>query len=205
MPERILIVDDEDTLRMTMKSRMEVAGFETQTAETGEEALAKMKEKEFDVVLLDIKMPGMGGMEALRLFNELYPKTDVVMLTGFADFGTAIECLKLGAKDYMVKPVDSTELIARLRSLVRSRASERVLQETRRNFLSMIYVDLLGPLKSARESLERLSMSSPKLNREQQVEVENTLALCDKMISKIQLMDEELKQSVTMQPVQASA
>ena len=205
MAERILIVDDEDTLRMTMKARMEVAGFETQTAENGEEALAKMKENEFDVVLMDIKMPGMGGIEALRLFNELYPKTDVVMLTGFADFSTAIDCLKLGAKDYMVKPVDSTELIARLRSLVRSRASERALQETRRNFLSMIYIDLLGPLKSTRESLERLSMSSPKLNREQQVEVENNLALCDKMISKIQLMDEELKQSGTMQPEQASS
>ena len=69
----------------------------------------------------------------------------------------------------------------------------------------MIYIDLLGPLKSTRESLERLSMSSPKLNREQQEEVESTLALCDKMISKIQLMDEELKQSSTMQPEQASS
>ena len=102
MAERILIVDDEDTLRMTMKARMEVAGFVVQTAENGEEALAKMKEHEFDVVLMDIKMPGMGGIETLKLFNELYPKTDVVMLTGFADFSTAIDCLKMGAKDYMV-------------------------------------------------------------------------------------------------------
>ncbi len=147
MPERILIVDDEETLRLSMKARLAAAGFTTEVAENGEEALRKMKEQEFDVAMLDIKMPGMGGIEALRLFSELYPKTDVVMLTGFADFGTAIECLKLGAKDYLVKPVDATELVARLRSLVRSRVSERALQEMRRNFLSMIYYRFARTLK----------------------------------------------------------
>jgi YesN/AraC family two-component response regulator len=152
------------------------------------------------VVLLDIKMPGMGGIEALRLFTELYPKTDVVMLTGFADFSTAIECLKLGAKDYLVKPVDATELVARLRSLVRSRSSERALQETRRNFLSMIYIDLLGPLKSTRESLERvLKTSTSKFTSEQKEELSNALALCEKMISKIQAIDEDMKQRGTVE------
>ncbi|MGH2568431.1 MAG: response regulator [Bacteroidota bacterium] len=200
MAESILIVDDEETLRLSMKARLEVAGFSTETVENGEEALGKMKSREFDVVLMDIKMPGMGGIEALRLFNELYPNTDVVMLTGFADFSTAIECLKLGAKDYMVKPVDATELVAWLRSLVRSRTSEKALQETRRNFLSMIYIDLLGPLKSTRESLERVLKSSPsKLKAEQQEELASALALCEKMISRIQSMDEEIKQDRSME------
>ncbi|HEY5615751.1 MAG TPA: response regulator [Bacteroidota bacterium] len=66
MPERILIVDDEETLRLSMKARLDVAGFTTEVADNGEEALRRMKEQEYDVVLLDIKMPGMGGIEALR-------------------------------------------------------------------------------------------------------------------------------------------
>ncbi len=195
MPERILIVDDEETLRLSMKARLETAGFVADVAENGEEALGKMKHEEFDVVLMDIKMPGMGGIEALRLFNELFPKTDVVMLTGFADFSTAIECLKLGAKDYLVKPVDATELVARLRSLVRSRSSERALQETRRAFLSMLYIDLLGPLRSARESVERVLKSNAKLSNDQREELSNALAQCEKMIGRIQEMDEEMKKS----------
>jgi YesN/AraC family two-component response regulator len=195
MPERILIVDDEETLRLSMKARLETAGFVADVAENGEEALGKMKHEEFDVVLMDIKMPGMGGIEALRLFNELFPKTDVVMLTGFADFSTAIECLKLGAKDYLVKPVDATELVARLRSLVRSRSSERALQETRRAFLSMLYIDLLGPLRSARESVERVLKSNAKLSSDQREELSNALAQCEKMIGRIQEMDEEMKKS----------
>ncbi len=195
MPERILIVDDEETLRLSMKARLDVAGFTAEVADNGEEALHKMKEQEFDVVLLDIKMPGMGGIEALRLFGELFPKTDVVMLTGFADFSTAIECLKLGAKDYLVKPVDATELVARLRSLVRSRTSERILQETRKAFLSLIYLDLLGPLKSVRESLLRVQKNSPpKFSPEHKEEMSSAVAQCEKMISKIQTMDEEMKQ-----------
>jgi len=205
MPERILIIDDEETLRLSMKARLDVAGFTTDAADNGEEALRKMKEQEYDVALLDIKMPGMGGIEALRLFGELFPKTDVVMLTGFADFSTAIECLKLGAKDYLVKPVDATELVARLRSLVRSRTSERALQETRRRFLSMIYIDLLGPLKSTRESLERtLKATHSKLTTEQKEELTNALSLCEKMISRIQSMDEDMKQEAAAELERAS-
>lgn len=197
MPERILIVDDEETIRLSMKARLETAGFVAEVAENGEEALGRMKHQEFDVVLMDIKMPGMGGIEALRLFSELFPKTDVVMLTGFADFGTAIECLKLGAKDYLVKPVDATELVARLRSLARSRSSERALQEARRSFLSMMYIDLLGPLRSARESIERVVKSNAKLTGEQREELSGALAQCEKMIARIQEMDEEMKKSGT--------
>lgn len=206
MPERILIVDDEETLRLSMKARLDVAGFTTEVADNGEEALRRMKDQEYDVVLLDIKMPGMGGIEALRLFGELFPKTDVVMLTGFADFSTAIECLKLGAKDYLVKPVDATELVARLRSLVRSRTSERVLQETRKSFLSLIYIDLLGPLKSARESLMRVQKSSQsKLTAEQKEELANSMMLCEKMISRIQSLDEDMKQEALLSDLERAA
>ncbi len=194
MQEKILIVDDEEILRLAMKSKLELADFVVDIASDGEEALNKLKQTEFDVVLLDIKMPGMGGIEALKLFTELFPKTDVIMLTGFADFSTTIECLKIGARDYLVKPVDGTELVTRLQSLVRARVSERGLQEIRQRFLSLIYIDLLGPLKLTRETLEKaLNRSSASATPDQKEQISYALDLCEKMISKIQTMEDSSK------------
>lgn len=146
MVGRVLIVDDEDTLRLTIKTRLASAGFETETAVDGEEALEKLKGAPFDVVLLDINMPRMDGITALGAIADQYPGSDVIMLTGFADFSTAIECLKKGAKDYLVKPIDTTELITRLRSLLRARTSEAALAEIRRDHSGFLAGTVLGPL-----------------------------------------------------------
>lgn len=146
MVGRVLIVDDEDTLRLTIKTRLSSAGFETETAVDGEEALEKLKGAPFDVVLLDINMPRMDGITALGVIADKYPGSDVIMLTGFADFSTAIECLKKGAKDYLVKPIDTTELITRLRSLLRARTSEAALADIRRQHSGFLAHQVLGPL-----------------------------------------------------------
>src|SRR3989338_1369982 len=122
MNEKILVVDDEESLRLSMKFKLKSAGFDVDVAEDGEIALEKLKLQLFDVVLLDINMPRMSGLEALTLIRQQYPQTEAIMLTGFADFSTAIECLKNGARDYLVKPIDTTELVTRLRSLLRSRS-----------------------------------------------------------------------------------
>jgi YesN/AraC family two-component response regulator len=79
------------------------------------------------------------------------------MLTGFADFSTAIECLKIGAKDYLVKPVDTTELVTRLRSLVRSQSTELALQEVHQEYLGFLSEELLGQVKKIRTMLEQAS------------------------------------------------
>ncbi|GJQ19650.1 MAG: hypothetical protein HBSIN02_00050 [Bacteroidia bacterium] len=146
MVGRVLIVDDEDTLRLTIKTRLASAGFETESAVDGEEALEKLKGSPFDVVLLDINMPRMDGITALGEIADLYPQTDVIMLTGFADFSTAIECLKKGAKDYLVKPIDTTELITRLRSLLRARTSEAALAEIRGKHAAFLFDGVLDRL-----------------------------------------------------------
>lgn len=156
MNERILVVDDEESLRLSLKFKLKSAGFDVDTATDGEEALEKLKAKPADVVLLDINMPRMSGIEALTIIRQTYPQTEAIMLTGFADFSTAIECLKIGAKDYLVKPVDTTELVTRLRSLVRSRTAERALHEVHQEYLDFLSEELVDPLRKIESMLEQV-------------------------------------------------
>ena len=168
MVGRVLVVDDEDTLRLTIKTRLASGGFETDAAVDGEDALEKLKHSRFDVVLLDINMPRMDGISALGVISDLYPQTDVIMLTGFADFTTAIECLKKGAKDYLVKPIDTTELITRMRSLLRARNSEAALDELRSGHAAFLLDRVFGSVRLAGRLLEDLSTSKgAKLSKEQ--------------------------------------
>ncbi len=148
MQSSILVVDDEDTLRLGMKARLETQGFIVDTAANGEEAMHKIQERSFDLVLLDINMPFVNGIQVLDFINAEHHDCDVIMLTGFSDFSLAMECLKKGAKDYLVKPIDTSELVARLKSFLRARASEKAYQELRHFWQSTVLFDLFGSLRS---------------------------------------------------------
>ena len=168
MVGKVLVVDDEDTLRLTIKARLTAGGFETDGAVDGEEAIEKLKHTPFDVVLLDINMPRMDGITALGIISERYPATDVIMLTGFADFSTAIDCLKKGAKDYLVKPIDTTELITRMRSLLRARNSEAALDSIRKTHASFVFDRVIDPLVKLHDALGLLNKGElGKLTKEQ--------------------------------------
>jgi DNA-binding NtrC family response regulator len=117
---RVLVVDDERPIRFLMSKELPRAGFAVTCAESGEEALDRLREQEFDVVLLDLKMPGMGGMEALRQVRDLGSSAEMVVLTGHPDVATAIEAMKLGACDYLTKPFKLAEV-----EMVLRRAGER--------------------------------------------------------------------------------
>lgn len=162
MTGRILVVDDEDTLRLTLKTRLSTGGFQVDSATDGEEALEKLKTGGFDVMLLDINMPKMDGITALGIATELYPQTDIIMLTGFADFTTAIECLKKGAKDYLVKPIDTTELVTRLRSLLRARTSEAALENFKKRDAGVFFDDVLAPVGAMKSMIELLAGEGTK-------------------------------------------
>lgn len=117
---RVLVVDDERPTRLLMEKELPRAGCVIGTAESGEEALEKVQAQEFDVILLDLKMPGIGGMEALRRIRDSGSSAEVVVLTGHPDVATAIEAMKLGAYDYLTKPFKLAEVEVVLR-----RAAER--------------------------------------------------------------------------------
>ncbi len=102
---RVLIVDDDDSALQTLRHIMTDAGFEVDTAETGEQALQKLREEEYGVVLTDQRMPGISGIELLRMTKELHPATEVVMMTAFATIELAVESMKEGAYDFVTKPL----------------------------------------------------------------------------------------------------
>ena len=169
MVGKVLVVDDEDTLRLTIKTRLSAGGFETDAAVDGEEAIEKLKRTPFDVVLLDINMPRMDGITALGIISEQFPTTDVIMLTGFADFSTAIDCLKKGAKDYLVKPIDTTELITRMRSLLRARNSEAALDTLKKNHASFVFDQVIDAAVKISDALGMLAKGElGKVTKEQQ-------------------------------------
>lgn len=112
---RALVVDDEEDFLETLVNRMNKRNIDTTGARSGEEALELMKEKLFDVVILDVKMPGgMDGIEALREMKKIQPLAEVLLLTGHASVETSIEGMKLGAFDYILKPVKLEELLTKL-------------------------------------------------------------------------------------------
>ncbi len=106
----VLIVDDEKNIRLTLSQALEALEVETDTAANGEEALAKLKEKEFGLILLDLKMPGMDGMEVLRRVREIRPDIRVIIITAYGTIESAVEAMKLGAVDFIQKPFSPDEI-----------------------------------------------------------------------------------------------
>jgi len=114
MKKKILLVDDEKEFIQTLAERLEVRDFNVQTAFDGEEALSKIKAQDFDVVVLDVLMPGKNGIETLREIKSLKPLVSVIMLTGHATVATAIDGMKAGAYDYLIKPTDTNDLVGKI-------------------------------------------------------------------------------------------
>jgi DNA-binding NtrC family response regulator len=113
-PSRILLVDDEKDFVEMLTLRLQEIGEEVLQAYSGLECLEKLKETEIDVVILDIKMPGMDGIETLQEIKKRYPLVEVIMLTGHGTIETAVQGMKLGAYDFLIKPADFEDLTTKL-------------------------------------------------------------------------------------------
>ncbi len=116
---RILVVDDETAIRRALRPPLLELGFQVAEASRGEEALQALRAAQYDAVLLDINMPGIGGIETLRRIRAFAPRLPVLMLTVRDDEEDKVEALDMGADDYVTKPFSTRELIARIRSAVR--------------------------------------------------------------------------------------
>lgn len=124
MKVRVLLVDDEQEFLEVLAERLETRGFEVRTSLNGDDALAKLNEREADVVILDVLMPGKDGIETLRDIKQLNPLIEVIMLTGHATIETAIHGLKLNAYDYLMKPTDTEALVSKITHAHRRKASQ---------------------------------------------------------------------------------
>ncbi|HUN83592.1 MAG TPA: response regulator transcription factor [Terracidiphilus sp.] len=116
---RVLVVEDDPPLRRTLRISLDAMGFDVGEASNGEEALARLRMIDYDAVLLDINMPGMGGIETCRRIRRLYTRLPILILTVRDREDDKIETLDAGADDYITKPFQIRELTARLRSAVR--------------------------------------------------------------------------------------
>jgi len=106
----ILVVDDEGAIRYSISKTLQRVGYQVSAAASGDEALTMLAEQEFDVVLTDIRMPGLTGVELLAKIKEKAPDAIVILMTAYASLGTAVESLRLGAHDYLIKPVSSQDI-----------------------------------------------------------------------------------------------
>lgn len=132
---RLLVIDDEDDFRDTLVSRLQRRGVDARGAESGERGLEAIDTFLFDVVILDVKMPGMDGIATLREIKRRKPLIEVIMLTGHATVESGIEGMKLGAFDYITKPADFDALFEKIRQAYEKKAAhdEKIRQATIRD------------------------------------------------------------------------
>jgi two-component system response regulator HydG len=107
---RILVADDEESHRIMMRAVLQEEGYEVAGAADGPEAIRAVEQEPFDLILLDIRMPGMDGIEALMEIRRISPNVPVLMMTAYASVKTAVDALKAGAFEYLIKPLDIDEL-----------------------------------------------------------------------------------------------
>lgn len=143
---RILVVDDEGAIRYSVSKTLQRIGFEVHEAASGEEALEMMTKNEYEVILTDIRMPGLTGVDLLKRIKEQSPDAIVILMTGYASLGTAVESLRLGAHDYLIKPSSSQDIrqsvtrgVERARNLRRRRA---LLDAIRSNVFELTRADV---------------------------------------------------------------
>jgi len=132
-PIRILVVDDESAIRRALRPPLVELGFQVAEASRGEEAIQLLRSSTFDAVLLDVNMPGIGGVETLKRIRAFAPRLPILMLTVRDKEEEKVEALDLGADDYVTKPFSTRELIARVRAAIRRvkspiRAEDAVLE-----------------------------------------------------------------------------
>jgi two-component system response regulator HydG len=161
-PKTILVADDEKAHRLMLRAHLEREGFDVVEASDGQDAIAKVAERIVDLVLMDIRMPVIDGMEALAKIKKLNPAVPVIIMTAYGSIGSAVEALKSGAEDYLSKPLDMDELIFKVNKALRYRQleEENVLQKERLG-MRFDFSRIIGTSPAIKELFETLSMVVP--------------------------------------------
>lgn len=169
---RILVVDDEESIRNLLQRFLTKAGYSVATAANGKEALDEVSQAETEVVLLDIKMPGISGIEVLQQLTTNYPNICVIMATAVGDTRIAVETMKLGAYDYITKPFDWDDMILKLQRAIekkelllenehyRLNLEKKVREQTER--LQQQFAELVNTLAREHKLIYNLASSQPK-------------------------------------------
>lgn len=132
---KVLLVDDEEEFVENLSQRLEIRGLKVTAATRGEDAVSLVDNQSFDAIVLDLAMPGMGGLETLKKIREKHPDAEIIMLTGHGSVKSSVEAMKLGAEDFLEKPVDIYDLLKKIskardkRVLILQNQSKAEIQE----------------------------------------------------------------------------
>jgi len=142
---KILLVDDEERFLSTTRKLLERKGLQVSTAMSGWEAVEKLETENVHVVILDVKMPGMDGIATLKAIKARHPLVEVIMLTGHATVDSALDGLKSGATDYLMKPTDIDELVSKAEeAFAKRQVLEEKIRTARFNWSTKSALDILA-------------------------------------------------------------
>lgn len=188
-PAKILITDDEGDIALILKLHLEDQGFETAWAKNGERCLAMLAEEPFSLVLLDIRMPGMSGVEVLEKIRQTGHDTAVIMMTAHGSESLAVECMKKGAQDYVAKPFDLNDVLQRVERAIEFRRTvleKQRLEQEKDDFVSMLSHDLKNPITAVIGSIDimREGRLGP-VNGEQAEYLQSAIDSCNEVVAMI--------------------
>lgn len=168
---RLLVVDDEPNFRILLAQALENEGFEVKQASDGEAAVAAAREHTYDLALLDIRMPRLDGIETLKIIRSESPSTDCIMITGHQDVQLAVEAIKLGAREFLAKPLNIEDLVNRINSILRMQMADKRIKDIQANFTSKLLHDLLAPLRILKSAIDYLERSTSNSSSDQQKKI----------------------------------
>ncbi len=206
MGSSVLVVDDEASVATTIKAILELDGHQVVAETKGEAAIRQLREREFDVVLTDLRLEDIDGLEVLREVQRRWPDTSAIMLTGYASLESAVAALRSGAYDYLIKPSDVEELRATVgRAIERRRLRQRLveleqLDRLKTQFLSMASHELRTPLTAvsgflqiARRRISKLAGNvDPGWVKDEASRTVDTLSMADRQAKKLARLIDEL-------------
>jgi FixJ family two-component response regulator len=158
----VLIVDDEKNIRLTLALALEKLNIPVDTANDGDEALRKLTEKSYALLLLDLRMPGMDGLEVLRRVPEIRPEVKVVIITAWGSIEIAVEAMRLGAVDFLQKPFDADDVRELVSSLLDEATQERYRGREYDNYIELALKRIrAGELDAARIYVHKAISMNP--------------------------------------------
>jgi two-component system, NtrC family, response regulator PilR len=160
--ERILVIDDEDVVREVFQRLLKSEGYQTELCTSGDEGLKLIREKEFDAVILDVMMNGMGGLATLQELRKMDPDLPVLMVTAYASLENAIECMRQGAYDYITKPFKNEEVMLAIQKAI----EQRTLLRENKNLKSQLkgiygFENIVGHSEQMRKVFDLVSQVAP--------------------------------------------
>ncbi|HMS65970.1 MAG TPA: sigma-54 dependent transcriptional regulator [Ignavibacteria bacterium] len=160
--EKILIVDDNETLRFTLKELLGESGFECKAADNGMNALEEIRNENYGLVILDLRLPGMNGIEVLKKIKEMDRNLPVIMLTAFGDIKTAVETMKQGAHDFITKPFDNDAMIIAIKKTLELKYLNQEVNLLRKKLDENYRTgDVIGKSKVMKKVFEQVNIVAP--------------------------------------------